>query len=241
MSFSNGSGDKSTRIEQIRTIVNEDYERITQGDDPYVVLKVAHDMSLDDITSRYERYERFYRAENFRRLGDMDLTRKALDIRRAIGRAIANIRDNHAEGLDDVEVSEVDAPASADDRAMGHIYFRDGLTYLQLGDLGEAEQWFERAVTLDPMRGTYLAYYSYTAYRQRPYDKDFVDRTRQQLKRAIELDDSNPDVHVLQARFLMKMGELDEAYTYVKRVEELDPEHPMLGKLRRKFERRSVN
>ena len=72
------------RIEKVRGIVSEDFARISSTDDPFVILNLDEDATLDDANQRYERYEKFYRAENFQRLGDMDLTRKALHIRRAI-------------------------------------------------------------------------------------------------------------------------------------------------------------
>lgn len=230
------SGDKAVRIERLRAIVNEDYERISATEDPYRVLNLETGAPWDEAAARYERYERFYRAENFQRLGDMDLTRKALDVRRAVGRAIVEIQgmvDEVADGDSPPSISDLDP----DSRALGDIYYRDGLTYLRLGDLDSSVECLQRASEYDPASGIVLAYLAYTTFRRRPHDADGIDESRRNMSRATRMDADNADVHVLAARFFLKLGEVDPAVESIERVRLLQPTHPKLTALEERLER----
>ncbi len=237
--MSTSDSEKAARLERIRSIVNEDFERIVATEDPFVILNLEPDTSWDEAASRYERYERFYRAENFQRLGDMDLTRKALDIRRAVGRAIVEVQATLEEqantdergtavGLPDVD------PNSA---ALGEVYFKDGLTYLKLGDLDMACECFRRACDYDPSQGLPLGYLSYTNFRRRMNEPEVVDETRKSLVQATRMDPRNADVFVLVARFHMKLGEKNEARDAIEKVETISPEHPKLDRLYERLDR----
>ena len=226
------SGDKAVRIDRLRAIVNEDYDRIAQTEDPYVILNLEPTASWEDAAARYERYERFYRAENFQRLGDMDLTRKALDVRRAVGRAIVEIqgRTEGEQGDGRTEpgvINDLD-PSS---RALGDIYFRDGLTYLRLGDLDSAVESLQRAAEYDPSRGIILAYHAYTTFRRRSHDPDLIEEARRNMLRAARIEADNADVHVLVARFFLKVREVDRAVEAIEAVKRIDPGHPKLDVL----------
>ena len=230
------AGDKAVRIERLRAIVNEDYARITGTENPYRILNLEEGATWEDAAARYERYERFYRAENFQRLGDMDLTRKALDVRRAVGRSIVEIQsmiDDVANGVDQASLTDIDP----DSRALGDIYYRDGLTYLRLGDLDTSVECLQRAAEYDPGRGIVLAYLAYTTYRRRPSDIAGIDDCRRNMVRATRMEDANPDVHVLAARFFLKLGEVDPAVTSIERVRELQPQHPKLTALEERLDR----
>lgn len=231
--------DKAARIERIRSIVTEDFERIVSTDDPFVILNLEPATSWDEAAARYERYERFYRAENFQRLGDMDLTRKALDIRRSVGRAIVEVQSileeqaSTSERHNGVGLPEVD-PNSA---ALGSIYFKDGLTYLKLGDLDMACECFRRACDYDPSEGLPLGYLSYTNFRRRMNEPEVVAETRKSLQQAARMDPGNADVFVLVARFHMKLGEEADAKAAIGKVESINPDHPKLDRLYGRLDR----
>lgn len=230
------SGDKAVRIERLRSIVNEDYDRICATEDPFQILNLEPAAPWEEAAARYERYERFYRAENFQRLGDMDLTRKALDVRRAVGRAIVEIQsrvDDSADGSEPPSLTEIDP----DSRALGDIYYRDGLTYLRLGDLDASVDCLRRASEYDPARGIVLAYLAYTTYRRRPHDADGVEESRRNMVRATRMESHNADVHVLAARFFLKLGDVGPAIQSIERVRSLEPRHPKLGALEERLER----
>ncbi|TXD37708.1 hypothetical protein FRC98_08450 [Lujinxingia vulgaris] len=233
------SDDRASRLGRIQTIVHEDYERIQSTGDPYVVLNLAPGSEMEEVRSRYERYERFYRAENFQRLGDMDLTRKALDIRRAIGRAVVEIQSHQqqeppsnkpAAAPARVEVPGVDPDAAA----MGDIYFRDGLTYLRLGDFNAANDVLTRAVAYDPSRGIILANLAYTRFKLDPTSREVVDETGRLLTQSMSMEPDNPEVFVLCARFAINTQNKAMIQRAIERLEKLKPDHPRLERLKRR-------
>ncbi len=229
------TSDKAVRIERLRAIVNEDHSRVADCDDPWIVLNLDRDAEWEAAAARYERYERFYRAENFQKLGDQELTRKALDVRRAVGRAIVEIQG----AMESMSVDETGALSDLDPsaRAMGDIYFRDGLTYLRLGDLDSALDCLQRAKEYDPTRGLLLAYYAYTLFRRRTTDPETVGEARTSMIQAAKMDPANPDVHVLVARFFLKIREVERAVRSIEMVRSIDPDHPKLEILDQRLQR----
>lgn len=233
--MSSENGLKSQKIERVRTIVFEDYERMTSSLDPFVILNLPTDTSWEDATARYERYERFYRAENFQRLGDVDLTRKALDIRRIVGRAIIDLQDLMNAIFSESEASEVSNTGmialDPNAAALADIYYRDGLTFLKLGDLDSASECFRTGCDYDPTRGILLAYRAYTSFRKAIHDPAVVDEARRSLYHASRMDPADADVWVLIARYHLKLVETHESDQAIERVRLLNPKHPKLAKL----------
>lgn len=231
------TGDKAVRIERLRSIVNEDYERISNTEDPFVVLNLESSATWDEAAARYERYERFYRAENFQRLGDMDLTRKALDVRRAVGRSIVEIQgilEGHdASSSEPPSIGDLD-PSS---RALGDIYYRDGLTYLRLGDIDVSIETLRRASEYDPSRGIILAYLAYTTFRRAMTDPEVIEESTRSMRQASRMDPDNADVQVLVARFFLKLKDVESAIEAMNRVRELAPDHPKLPTLEQRLTR----
>lgn len=229
--------EKAARLDRIRSIVNEDFDRISNTKDPFVVLNLPHHTHWEEASARYERYERFYRAENFQRLGDVDLTRKALDIRRAVGRAIVDVQGVLDALIDD---SEVDSESNTgmlkldpNSVALGDIYFRDGLTYLKLGDLDCAADCFRTGCDYDPTRGPLLAYLSYTTFRRKIHDPEVVEEQKRNLYQATRVDPRSADIWVLVARMHLKLGEHSDAEVAIEKIVAIDPANPKLEKLRR--------
>lgn len=236
MSSSDTSGD-GERLERIQAIVQEDYDRIQNTDDPYVVLNLSRQAAADEIRDRYERYERFYRAENFQRLGDMELTRKALEIRRTISEAMGEVESVFQN--DDGESLESPSSIAATDiddnqAAMGDIYFRDGLTYLRLGDLETAREYFERANDYDSTRGIILANFAYTRFKLDPTNEEVVREVEKKLSRAASMEPENPEIFTLLARFGINTRKQQMADRAITRLEALDPHHPRLPKLKKR-------
>ncbi len=239
MSETDDKSDHSDRLKRIQSIVQEDFERIQNTDNPFLALNLSADATPSTVRERYERYERFYRAENFQRLGDMDLTRKALDIRRAIGRAMVEIQSQ----FEDREVSE-EAPSTearpelpdvdSDAAAMGDIYFRDGLTYLRLGDLTTACDYFQRASDYDPSRGIILANLAYTRFKIDPTNDKVVEETGRSLSRAASMEPDNPEIFALLARYGINTRSQQTADRALTRLEALAPNHPRLDKLKKR-------
>lgn len=232
--------DGHERNSKIRSMVRSDYERISNTSDPFVILNLSEESSLEEARSRYARYEKFYRAENFQRFGDMDLTRKALDVRRAIGRAMATIESKLAKepgGADRGDDDFLSTLPEVDDdcAALGDIYFRDGLTFLKLRDLNSAEECLQRAVDYDPSRGIILAYLSYTQFKLRRNDPAVVDESRWGLQRAVRMGPDNPEIYVLLTRFGINAEEVELATEALSTLEELRANHPRLEKLKKRL------
>ena len=227
------------RIQRIRQIVFEDYNRITHASNPFDVLNATASEKLEQLEERYERYERFYRAENFQRLGDIDLTRKALEIRRSLGRAVVDARNiikakGRAMGAkpahDELLFEDAD-----DLLAMSEIYLRDGITYLQLGDINEARTLLSRSVKYNPNRGIALAYLGYVTFKRRHYDASSIDEARELLEQASTISPSDPDVFILRGRFFAKMKERTALRETILHIESINPAHPMLDRLQRRL------
>lgn len=232
---------KEDRIERVRGIVSEDFARISSGDDPFTILNLSREATLEEAKDRYERYEKFYRAENFQRLGDMDLTRKALHIRRAIGRAMVSIQGELVNApmtnADPSESQPVIPDVDADCAALSDIYFRDGLTYLKLRDLNSAVDCLQRAVDYDPGRGDVLAYFAYARFKLRHNDPRVVDESREQLDRAARMNPHNIDIFLLRTRFGINTENPDFAQKALSTVKKLRPDHPKISKLERRLNR----
>jgi len=229
----------SDKLERIRNIVQDDYTRIVSAKSPFEILNVSDGESLAHIEERYDRLEKFYRAENFQRLGDLDLTRRALDIRRAIGRAINELRKRgHRVGAARSSAEEHDASLfmpDGDRYALGEIYLRDGMTFLQLGDLTEACSLLGRAVEYNSEHGIALAYLGYVTHKSRPYDSHTVTRALGYLDRAAEIAPNEPDIFVLRGRFFAKQQDVVGLRATIKHIEQINPAHPMLDRLQRKL------
>ncbi len=252
MTLGDGQDKKNARVERIREIVMEDFERVNSSRDPYDILNVAVGESIQQIEERYQRYERFYRAENFQRLGDIDLTRKALDIRRSLGKAIVEVRKlggrvqrnssmNNAYpiGVGGARSTGASKPYNPlldnDYKALGQIYLRDGMTFLQIGDLAESTALLRRSLDYNSSSGVTLAYLGYVMHKHRPFDAQILAEAREYLEQAVQLAPNDPDVYILRGRFFAKQHEAHNLQQCIDAIERINPAHPMLDRLQKKL------
>lgn len=238
--------EKVARVERIREIVKDDFERVHGSQDPYDVLNVAMGETLLQIEERYQRYERFYRAENFQRLGDIDLTRKALDIRRALGKAIVEVRkrggrtatptSSMSMGIGGQSSSSSHNPLlEHDHQALSQIYLRDGMAFLQIGDLAESSALLKRALEFNASSGVTLAYLGYVLHKHQPFDSRTLSEARDCLDRATQLSPDDPDVYILRGRFFAKQHDATNLQGCIEQIERINPAHPMLDRLQKKL------
>ncbi|AWV89622.1 tetratricopeptide repeat protein [Bradymonas sediminis] len=242
MSDSFKSSRSNERAAEIRAMVEADFERISQTRDPYGVMNLAPNCDIQLVRERFERYERFYRVENFRRFDDPELTVRAQEIRSALSRAMVAINGRENAMVDARRASQnlpgFVVPAHDDDCVhLGDIYFRDGLTYLRLGDLNAAEDCLHRAVDHDPTRGILLAYLHYARYKLRNNDPLVVEACEENLRRAASMEPDNVEVFIILMRFGLNIEDPEFALEALTRIEALSPEHPKLSKLRERFAR----
>jgi tetratricopeptide (TPR) repeat protein len=229
-------------LEQVRQIVQTDYDRIQGAEDPWTVLNLSPDDDPETVTERYERYEQFYRAENFKRFGDKELTRKALEIRKWISRAVIDMQAKRSGATGGVEreigAESADLPATVgpDAAALADIYFRDGITYLRLDDVDSALRCFQRSLDHDPGGGETLAYHAYALFRKSPEDDTVVEECRESLRTAAMIESNNPQVHLLIVRFGLQAREFVLAEEALERVKQISSKHPDIPKLQRKLD-----
>lgn len=245
MSDSTRQPNKDTQADEIRAMIQADFERISQTRDPYRTLNLAPSADIGQVRARYERYEKFYRVDNFHRFNDPDLTRRALDIRRALSQAMVaiNARQNTTsdvgrswQNLPGISIPQPDQ----DCVPLGDIYFRDGLTYLKLRDLNSAEDCLQRAVDHDPSRGILVAYLSYARFKLRNNDPVVVEECRKNMRRAADMDPDNAEIFVLLTRFAINVEDLELGKEAISRVGELRAEHPKLARLHARLSKLST-
>ena len=235
MANGNSTDERAERIERIREIVREDFDRVQKAASPFEVLNLQEGVDIEEVRDRYQRYERFYRAENFQRLGNMDLTRKALDVRRAIGKAMGEIQQClEALKEDDQPTQAFQPDLDPDDAAMANIYFRDGLTYLRLGDFHGALNYLQLAHEFHPSRGIVLAHLAYTRFKLSPTNPKIVDAVSQQLRDAVELEPKNGEIYAILARFRINTSDQSGAHQALEMLESYAPNHPLLSSLKKR-------
>lgn len=229
-------------IEQVREIVEKDYRRIQQADDPWTILNLSPEDDPQKVTERYERYEQFYRVENFKRFNDKELTRKALEIRKMISRAVIDMqakRSGATGGIDrDIPGDSTDFPSAVgpDAAALADIYFRDGITYLRLDDLESALRCFQRSLDHDPGAGETLAYHAYALFQKSPDDDNVLEECRESLRTAAMIESENPQIRLLLTRFGIEAGELDLAQSALDDVQRISPRHPDIPDLQQRID-----
>lgn len=243
MTRSDDIEERNHRLSGIKRIVQEDYDRICNTEDPFIALNLRPDASMTQVGLRYQRYERFYREENFQRLGDSELTARVLEIRRAIERAMIEIQtffgpDSESGDAHYYKLSGA-LESSADNLAFGDIYFRDGLTYLRLGDFDSASELFKKSRRYNPERGLVVAHLAYLEYKRDSASPKAMAEAIRAFEKAIALDADNVDIYILQARFALSSGQRALATASIAKIESLDPNHPWLSRLQSRISSRS--
>lgn len=222
--------------DQIRRIVEQDYRRIDGADDPWTALGLDEGADPSEINKKFRQYEQFYRVQNFERFEDNELTRKALEIRKTLSRAVVEVQGFSDEGpAANVEPNLLES-VDAENAAMAEIYFRDGITWLKLESLDHAVDCFQRSMKHDPGRGVTLAYHAYAKYRRSPDDEDVRTQCRESFRTAAIIEPKNPDVHVLKTRFGVNIGQPEMVREGLEKVRALNPDHPAVGELRRLYD-----
>lgn len=222
------------RLEEVRRVVERDYDRIMDAEDPWTVLDLEEGAQPDEVNVQFEQYERFYRAENFKRFDDKDLTRKALEVRKFVSRAVVELQAAADDSLD--ESSPSLRSLDPDSLALADIYFRDGITWMKLEDLESAIECFQRSLDHEPSNGVTLAYHAYARFRRSPNESEVVDACRESLRTATIIEPDDPQVHVLRARFALQTHNPSMARESIGRVRALEPTHPAIGELRRLYD-----
>ena len=227
---------EAAQVDKIRRVVERDHNRVTDADEPWSVLGLERGAGAAEINQRFERYEQFYRAENFKRFDDNDLTRKALEIRKMISRAVVELQAAREGGGS----NDIDSPAlesiDPDSQALAEIYFRDGITWMKLEDLDSAVDCFQRSMDHDPSKGVTLAYHAFARYQRNSEDAEVVAECRESFRTASIIGSDNPEIHVLQARFALETNNPGMAKEGIDNLRAVEPSHESIGELRRLYD-----
>jgi len=225
------------QIRRIYDVVLRDYRRVSECDNPYEALRVARSDSLDVIRRRYERFERFYRPENFQRLGDSKLFQLAVEIRQALARSMAEIEAFNNASSSMLGTSMGGGTSEAFGRGaswfepaetkdpLAHIFFNDALTYLRLGDLDEGEHHFRRAVEAEPANSMYQAYVIWTTYLKAGRSREAGQSAQDTLNRLVERYPSEDTAFHFLAHIFREEGDLEKAVIYYRKAAELNPDN----------------
>jgi tetratricopeptide (TPR) repeat protein len=225
------------QIDKIRRVVARDHKRMTGTDDPWKVLGLSRDATSSQINQRFERYEEFYRADNFERFDDKELTKQALEVRKRVSRAVVELQAaDQTDGGVSSEHARVLQSIDPDSQALADIYFRDGIAWMKLEDLDSAIACFQRSMDHDPGRGVPLAYHSFARFEREPDNAEIIAECRESFRTAAMIEPSNPEIHVLRARFAIRSGHREMAQKSIRKVRDLEPGHPAVGELRRMYD-----
>ena len=216
---------------RIYDVVLRDFRRVLDRSSPYEALRVSRNDPLDVIRRRYERFERFYRPENFQRLGDSKLYRLAVEIRQALARSMAEIEaEQYNSGLSNSKldsnfgnVSWLESHSTKD--PLANIFFNDGLTYLRIAEFGEAEQHFKRAAKLEKGNAMYRAYILWTLFLAEDRSQEAAQRTREKLEQLISHNPNEDTPYHFLAHIHREEGNLEKAVAYYRKAAELNPDN----------------
>jgi len=125
---------------------------------------------------------------------------------------------------------------------LGNVHFDLGEHHLQHQDTAqanthfqEASQWYERALAHNPNDANVRTDYGLTFYKRQPRE---LDRAIAEYRRALAADPKHPQALHNLIVALTEKGELEEAETLLKRLEEIAPGAHILDTLRQEIANR---
>lgn len=223
-------GGGATNVQRVYEMVLKDYRRVHDAGSPYDILRVSRNEPIAIIRKRYEQFERFYRPDNFSRLGDEKLYRLAVEIRQAMARAMVEIEAGTMG-----EKGGRDADSSGFGRRVGwgsetpvedplaQIFFNDGLTYLRISEHGEAVAHFQRSIDLMPNKASFRAYLVWGEFLREGRSREAATRAKQGLERWLEQYPEEDTIYHFLAHIHREDGDLEKAVSYYRRAAELNP------------------
>jgi tetratricopeptide (TPR) repeat protein len=213
-------------------MVLKDYRRVIEATNPYDILRVTRHEAISLIRRRYEQFERFYRLDNFSRLGDDKLYKLAIEIRQAMARAMVEIEASAALGRapgDDVNSgfskqtwSAVEGASHVDD-PLAQIFFSDGLTYLRISDYPEAVAHFQRAIERVPNKASVKTHLIWAEFLRDGRSRESAKAAKQSLEGMLSQHPNEDSIYQFLAHISREEGDLDRAVTYYRKAAELNP------------------
>ncbi|OIP37717.1 MAG: hypothetical protein AUK47_13085 [Deltaproteobacteria bacterium CG2_30_63_29] len=220
------------QLRRIYDVVLRDYRRVLDRTSPFEVLRVSSNDNLDVIRRRYERFERFYRPENFQRLGDSKLYQLAIEIRQALARAMAEIEAgvSSSPGISNMNANVSFGrglswfePETSD--PLAQIFFNDGLTYLRISDFEESASHFQRSIELEPQNGMFKTYLVWTAFLKGDRTQQAAETARRDLEELLLAYPEEDTVYHFLAHIHREEGNLELAVSFYRKAAEINPDN----------------
>jgi curved DNA-binding protein CbpA/CheY-like chemotaxis protein len=208
-----------------------------RGENHFEVLDVRPDASPAEVDLAYAALARQYHPDHFRVRAE-DLRTLALKIFERLGEAQATLRDpvrrrkyflqlergrQTRVGNDEAASGYVRRPTPVG--AAEQVYFA-GVEHLRTRRYGEAVEAFRQATTLAPEHASYRGALGWALFRQAPADIDAIRTGLGELRRAVEMDPSNPWVRISLGRFFAETGYPDDAIAEFEVALRLNPGLP---------------
>ncbi len=221
------TGDGSRKFDRIRLMVEEDQGRVARARSPYQVLGLAERSGRAEVTARFQRFSRFYRPQNFERIGDDELVAKARELLAAFRNAATEVlgtapAELPASAADRRTLGAESQGISPDAKVLAEVFFEDGSTYLKLGDVQEALTHFARSTELVRDNPRYLAYEGWCTYQAGRESPSKVAEAKQTLLSVLKLDSRNDRALYFLGCLYEDAGRLDRATDCWKKAVKLN-------------------
>jgi CheY-like chemotaxis protein/tetratricopeptide (TPR) repeat protein len=184
----------------------------------FEVLGLEREASVVEINDAYNTLARDFHPDLFR-LRTEDVREAAHQVFEHLGKAHEVLRDSTARRKYLAEL-EKGAPANRDieatldgeaaSTAAERVYFT-GVSHLRARRYPQAAEAFRQATTLAPKQASYRSALGWALYRQAPADQRSVTSGLSELRRAIEIEPTNPWVRISLGRFYVETGLPDDA------------------------------
>jgi curved DNA-binding protein CbpA len=198
----------------------------------FQVLGVATDATAGDVDAAYEELAREYHPDQFRSRPD-DVRSLGLRIFDRLGEAQVVLRDTtrrrkyqaqlereRAEVEDGDSAPFIQRESSGD--AAEQVYFA-GVEHLRARRYREAVQAFRQAASLSPGQASYRGALGWALFRQAPADIDAIQAGLTELRRAVQMEPTNPWVRISLGRFFAETGYPDDAISEFEVALRLNP------------------
>jgi len=198
----------------------------------FQVLGVATDAPSGDVDAAYEELAREYHPDQFRARTE-DVRAVALKIFDRLGEAQVVLRDagrrrKYQAQLERerAELEEGDSQPFIQRESSGdaaeQVYFA-GVEHLRSRRYREAVQAFRQAASLSPGQASYRGALGWALFRQAPADIDAIQAGLTELRRAVQMEPTNPWVRISLGRFFAETGYPDDAISEFEVALRLNP------------------
>ncbi|MCA9564943.1 MAG: tetratricopeptide repeat protein, partial [Myxococcales bacterium] len=217
--------DGGRKFERIRMMVKADKTRVERAKTAFQVLGLADGSGTAEVTARFQRFSRFYRPQNFERIGDDELVETARELMAAFRNAATEILGKAPQAIGaspEKRVISSSSGPSESEKALAEVFFDDGSTYLKIEDLVEALAHFRRSNELVPKNPRFLSYLGWVTYKAGQTDQARVAEAKQTLLSALKLDARNDRALYFLGCVYEETGNLDRAIDCWKKAAKLN-------------------